>query len=105
MPTYCSTNIQDNRILGICQSKQRSHEERANTSKSYVFSQFSVHSRHSRTSLDCFFKVCNTVVTFHIDARAEVTGICKGTKVHQLKVTNQLSRFIQSSYMLQRGYE
>lgn len=53
------------------------------------------------------FKVCNTVVAFHIEARAEVTGICKGTQAHQLKVTNRLSRSIQSPYVLQRqrGYE
>lgn len=89
----------------MCLSKQRRQGERANTSESYLFSEFSVHNRHSWTSLD--FKVCNTVVAFHIDARAESTGICKGTKVHQFKVTNQFSRLIHNPYTLQRqrGYE
>lgn len=45
MPTYCSTNMQDNRILETCLSKQRSQGERPNTSESYLFSEFNTHNR------------------------------------------------------------
>lgn len=47
MPTHCSTNMQDNRVLRMCLSKQRSQGERANASESYLFFEFNVHNRHS----------------------------------------------------------